>query len=103
MPIVGVLRRHILLALMFLGGTIGRTRSGGIGLVHGYCAGPWGRWFVGTLLGVVKLRDNRPRMTSSPGYVIEEPHIRVIVSATLASLLSMFALVSGYHCFVALS
>lgn len=70
------------------------------------CAGPFGRWFIGILLGFVKFRDNRPRMGSpaaSPGYLIEEPHIRVFVTAILALLLSTFALVSGYRRFVGLS
>jgi palmitoyltransferase len=97
-PIVGVLRHQIPLALDISrqddwANKVWWNWSGSWIL----CAGPWGRWFVGFLLGVVKLRHNRPHLASSPGYLIEEPHIRVILTITLALLLSIFALVSGYH------
>ena len=93
LPIAGVLRRHILLALDVSqqDDWANRVWWNWFGSWI-FCAGPLGRWFVGILLGVVKLRDSRPRLTY-PGYLIEEPHIRVIVTATLAFLLSMFALV----------
>ncbi|KAF8159599.1 DHHC palmitoyltransferase-domain-containing protein [Crassisporium funariophilum] len=57
------------------------------------CAGPFGRWIVGTLLGFVRLREvRRPRNPTSHGYLIEEPHLRVIITSILALLLSVFAL-----------
>jgi hypothetical protein len=90
---------------MFLARTSGRIRSGGTGPIHGYSVLAPCPWFVGILLGFVKLRDNPRRMGSleaSPGYLVEEPYIRVFVTAILALLLSMFALlvlVGGYSFF----
>lgn len=103
LPITGVLRRHILLALDVSrqddwANKVWWNWSGSWIL----CAGPFGRWFTGILLGLVKLRNNRPRMAplaASPGYLIEEPHTRVIITTILALLMSIFVLVSRYCCF----
>ncbi|KAF8817488.1 hypothetical protein BYT27DRAFT_7227185 [Phlegmacium glaucopus] len=100
LPIIGLLRRHILLALDVSrqdewANKVWWNWSGSWIL----CAGPFGRWFVGILLGFVKLRDNRRHMRSleaSPGYFVEEPYIQVFVTAILALLLSMFALALAY-------
>jgi len=59
------------------------------------CAGPFGRWVVGAVLGFIimdhnRVRDEHPAL----GYLIEEPNLSVVLTAAFAFLLSLFALVS---------
>lgn len=68
------------------------------------CAGPFGRWIVGTILGyaVIKGTNESPSPTL-PGQLIEEPHLRVLITAFFVSLLSIFAVVgtNTRHLFIA--
>lgn len=58
------------------------------------CAGPFGRWIVGTILGFAILRNNRQESRRDlPGYLIEEPHLRVVLTAGFVMLLSFFTIV----------
>ncbi|KAF8967677.1 DHHC palmitoyltransferase-domain-containing protein [Flammula alnicola] len=58
------------------------------------CAGPFGRWIAGTILGFMILsRDRQREKDILPGYLIEEPHLRVTLTAGFALLLSVFAFV----------
>jgi len=60
------------------------------------CAGPFGRWIVGTAIGYMLIENNRIKEIPVPhGYLIEEPHLQVIITAGVALLLSVFAIVSG--------
>ncbi|KIM44560.1 hypothetical protein M413DRAFT_67687 [Hebeloma cylindrosporum] len=56
------------------------------------CAGPFGRWIVGAILGFRLLSQNREQSQSPQlGYLIEQPHLRVVITAGFALLLSVFA------------
>jgi len=54
-------------------------------------AGPFGRWVVGIVLGFWILRSER-KTHQYPGSMIEEPHMRLVIVAGLAFLLSVFAI-----------
>jgi hypothetical protein len=67
------------------------------------CAGPFGRWIVGTILGYVVLAQQRARASSDirlPGDMIEEPHLRIALIMGFPFLVSCFTLVSRcvYSC-----
>jgi len=56
------------------------------------CAGPFGRWIVGAILGFWMLDQQRERRDPlPPGHLIEQPHLRVIITAGFSFLLSVFA------------
>ncbi|PPQ91471.1 hypothetical protein CVT25_013728, partial [Psilocybe cyanescens] len=56
------------------------------------CAGPFGRWIVGTILGYAVIKKTHERDSPAlPGQLIVEPHLRVLITALFASLLSLFA------------
>ena len=60
--------------------------------------GPFGRWIFGTVLGYRILRPSRSPVGLGNGYAgqaIEEPHLRVLVTAALGFLLCAFALVNS--------
>ncbi|KAF9480499.1 hypothetical protein BDN70DRAFT_607636 [Pholiota conissans] len=59
------------------------------------CAGPFGRWVVGTILGFVIIKIDRQKSREDllePGYLIEEPHLRLILTVGFAMLLSLFTI-----------
>ncbi|PPQ79066.1 hypothetical protein CVT26_003971, partial [Gymnopilus dilepis] len=56
------------------------------------CAGPFGRWIVGTLLGYALIQRNSCEGQSS-GCLIEEPHLRVITTAAIVFLLALFSVI----------
>ncbi|KAF5316457.1 hypothetical protein D9619_006340 [Psilocybe cf. subviscida] len=52
------------------------------------CAGPLGRWVIGTILGYVVLAQQRARAPNDvrvPGDLIEEPHLRIALIAGRAN------------------
>ncbi|KDR80592.1 hypothetical protein GALMADRAFT_222187 [Galerina marginata CBS 339.88] len=58
------------------------------------CAGPFGRWVVGAILGYIAMKDEHHQDSPTlPGHLIEEPHLRVILTAGFGCLLSIFAVV----------
>ncbi|KAH9479510.1 hypothetical protein JR316_0008104 [Psilocybe cubensis] len=57
-----------------------------------FCAGPFGRWIIGTILGYMVIKGKRQQpLPGYPGQLIEEPHLRVLMTAFFAALLSIFA------------
>jgi hypothetical protein len=60
-----------------------------------FVGGPFGRWTVGTILGVrilkAKLHNSDQHF---PGSIVEQPHLRIIVVAGFGSVLCIFAMVS---------
>jgi len=58
-----------------------------------FVGGPFGRWTVGTILGVrilkAKLHNSDQHF---PGSIVEQPHLRIIVVAGFGSVLCIFAM-----------
>ncbi|KAF4611186.1 hypothetical protein D9613_006907 [Agrocybe pediades] len=65
------------------------------------CAGPFGRWIVGLVLGYIVMENSRASEDRvPPGFLVEEPHLRVVLTAGFALLFSTFAvglLISSIH------
>lgn len=58
------------------------------------CAGPFGRWIVGTIFGYILLKENHRRESPTlHGHLVEEPHLRVFITAGIVLLLSVFSVV----------
>lgn len=96
LPIIGPLSHHVKAAL-----TISQTDTWaktawwdwfGSWIFFG---GPFGRWIIGTILGYRLLRERQnPTDVTGPGEMVERPHLRILVAASLGFLLSLFALVN---------
>jgi hypothetical protein len=59
-----------------------------------FVGGPFGRWVIGTILGFRILKANLNELDpKSPGCIVEQPHLRIIVVAGFGSMLCLFAMV----------
>jgi hypothetical protein len=54
------------------------------------CAGPFGRWPVGMLLGFKVIQRHSMNLLTSPGQLISKPHARVAIIIIAIGLLSLF-------------
>ncbi|KAF9563931.1 hypothetical protein CPC08DRAFT_734637 [Agrocybe pediades] len=56
------------------------------------CGGPFGRWIVGIVLGYIVMENSRASEGRvPPGFLVEEPHLWVVLTAGFALLFSTFA------------
>lgn len=94
LPILGVLKSHVVAALA---ASHADTWVTDVWWDRPYswvvCGGPPGRWIVGTLLGFRVLRARRVPQPWLSGSVIAQPHARLVVLVGFAALLWIFSVV----------
>ncbi|KAF9054447.1 DHHC palmitoyltransferase-domain-containing protein [Panaeolus papilionaceus] len=59
-------------------------------------AGPPGRWIIGTVIGYILLNSQRSTLPVGHGRLLELPYLRVILTAALAFIFSVFALILAF-------
>lgn len=97
-PLIRTLFSHVLLAL-----DISKTDEWATRIWWNWpgswilCSGPLGRWPIAAILGYVVIGNKRQRDREIlPGYLVEEPHLRIFVVTVVALLLSCFSIVSPF-------